>query len=122
MIIWSIFTCHNETCRPPVSQVPGRSANTEKEEAMFTSLKTYRILLKHNKLTSNFHSDQLVSNIIIQLQVREILNNGNDAIYRSIKVTLHNSIILFECVRKCSNKYQRLLEEQVGFLLDSSYW
>ena len=39
--------------------VSGRSANTEKEEAMFTSIKT------DTKLTSNFHSDQLVSNIII---------------------------------------------------------
>ena len=51
--------------------VSGRSANTEKEETMFTSIKT------DTKLTSNFHSDQLVSNIIILWQVREILNNGN---------------------------------------------
>ena len=77
--------------------VSGRSANTEKEEAMFTSIKT------DTKLTSNFHSDQLVSNIIIRLQAREILNNGNadskyknsylHAMYRPIKVTLRNSII-----------------------------
>ena len=39
--------------------VSGASANTEKEEVMFTSIKT------DTKLTSNFHSDQLVSNIII---------------------------------------------------------
>ena len=38
---------------------------------MFTSIKT------DTKLTSNFHSDLLVSNIIILWQVREILNNGN---------------------------------------------
>ena len=77
--------------------VSGRSANTEKEEVMFTSIKT------DTKLTSNFHSDQLVSNIIIRLQAREILNNGNadskyknsylHAMYRPIKVTLRNSII-----------------------------
>ena len=77
--------------------VSGRSANTEKEEVMFTSIKT------DTKLTSNFHSDQLVSKIIIRLKAREILNNGNaknkyknsylNAIYRPIKVTLRNSII-----------------------------
>ena len=39
--------------------VSGRSVNTEKEEAMFTSIKT------DTKLTSNFHSDELASNIII---------------------------------------------------------
>ena len=43
-----------------------RSANTKEEEAMFTSIKT------DTKLTSNFHSGQLVSNIIILLQTREI--------------------------------------------------
>ena len=77
--------------------VSGRSANTEKEEVMFTSIKT------DTKLTSNFHSDQLVSNIIIRLQAREMLNNGNadskyknsylHAMYRPIKVILRNSII-----------------------------
>ena len=51
--------------------VSGKSANTEKEEAIFTSIKT------DAKSTSIFHSDQLVSNIIIRLQVREILNNEN---------------------------------------------
>ena len=68
-----------------------RRTNTEKEEAMFTSIR------RDTKLTSNFHSDQLVSNIIIRLQAREILNNGNvdnkykdpylHEIYRPIKVT-----------------------------------
>ena len=68
-----------------------RRTNTEKEEAMFTSIR------RDTKLTSNFHSDQLVSNIIIRLQAREILNNGNvdnkykdpylHEIYRPINVT-----------------------------------
>ena len=104
--------------------VSGIGANTEEEEVMFRSIKT------DTKLTSNFHSDQLVSNIIIRLQAREILNNGNASnkyknsylhtIYRSIKVTLRNSIIAW--LRKCSNKYQCLLEQQNDFLLDSSCW
>ena len=71
--------------------VSGRSVNTEKEVAMFTCIKT------DTKLTSNFHSDQLVSNTIIRLQAREILNNGKvdhkyknsylHEIYNPIKVT-----------------------------------
>ena len=106
--------------------VCGIGANTEKEEVMFRSIKT------DTKLTSNFHSDQLVSNIIIRLQAREILNNCNASnkyknsylrtIYRPIKVTLRNSIISFEWIRKYSNKYQCLLEQQGDFLLDSSCW
>ena len=105
--------------------VSDRSTNTEKTEVMFTSIKT------DIKLTSNFHSDQLISNIIIQLQVREILNNGNvenkcknsylHEIYRPIKVALSNSIISFGLIRKYSNEYQCLLEEKADFLLDSSY-
>ena len=84
------------------------------------------------KQIPNFHSDQLVSNVIIRLQAREILNNGNvdnkyknsylHEIYRPIKVTLTNSIILFRWIRKYSNEYQCLLEQQADFLLDSSCW
>ena len=106
--------------------VSGRSASTVKEEVMFTSIKP------DTKLTSNFRSDQLVSNIIIRLQAREILNNCDASnkyknsylrtIYRPIKVTLRNSIISFEWIRKYSNKYQCLLEQQGDFLLDSSCW
>ena len=86
--------------------VSSTGANTEKKELMFRSIET------DTKLTSNFHSDQLVSNIIIRLKAQEILNNGNaknkyknsylNAIYRPIKVTLRNSII--EWIRKYSNK------------------
>ena len=39
--------------------VSGRSSNTKREETMFMSIKN------HTKLTSNFHSDQLVSYIVI---------------------------------------------------------
>ena len=92
---------------------------------MFTSIK------KDTKLTSNFQTVQLVSNII-RLQARGILNNGNvdnkhknsylHEIYRPIKVTLSNSIISFGWIRKYSNEYQCLLEQQADFLLDSSCW
>ena len=61
-----------------------------------------------------------------------MLNNGNvdnkyrnsllHEIYRPIKVTLSNSIISFGWIRKYSNEYQCLLEQQVEFFLDSSCW
>ena len=66
------------------------------------------------------------------MQAREILNNGNldskyknsylHEIYRPIKVTLRNSIILFGWIGKYSNEYQCLLEQQADFLLDGSFW
>ena len=101
--------------------VSGRSVNTEKEEAMITSIKT------DNKLTSNFHSDQLVSNIIIQLQVREILNNGNvdnkykssylHEIYWSIKVTLCNSIISFGWLENTATSTNAFSNNKLTFFL-----
>ena len=107
-------------------KVSGTSTNTEKEEAMSRSFKT------GTKLTSSFHSTQVVSNIIIRLQAWKILNivNGDNkyknsylhAIYRSINIALRNSIISFEWIQKYSNKYQCLLEQQGGFHLKSSYW
>ena len=45
--------------------VSGTGSSTEKEEVMFRSVKT------DTTLTSNFHSDQLVSNIIIRLQAQD---------------------------------------------------
>ena len=69
---------------------------------------------------------------MIRLQVQEILNNGNignkyknsylHEIYRPIKVTLRNSIISFGWIRKYSNEYQCLLEQQADFLLDGNFW
>ena len=92
--------------------VSGRSANIEKEEVMFRSFKT------NTKLPSNFYSHQLVSNIVIRLQAREILHNGKldskyknaylHAVSRPIKVTLRNSIFSFEWIRKYSYKFQCL--------------
>ena len=64
--------------------------------------------------------------------MQEILNNGNvdnkyknsylHEIYRPVKVTLSNFIISFRWIRKYSNEYQCLLEQQTDFLLDSSCW
>ena len=100
--------------------VSGRSVNTEKEEAMITSIET------DTKLTSNFHSDQLVSNIIIQLQVPEILNNGNVDKYKSsylheiywpIKVTLCNSIISFGWFENTATSTNAFRNNKLTFFL-----
>ena len=64
------------------------------------------------------HFDQLVSNIIIRLQVQKILNNGNaDNKYKNYYLRA-----ISRPIKAFSNKYQCLLEQQSHFLLDSSCW
>ena len=48
--------------------VSGHTANSEKEESTFNSLKTF------TNITSNHHSDQVVTNALIRTQVKEELH------------------------------------------------
>ena len=48
--------------------VSGRTANTEKEDATFNSLKTF------TNITSNHHSDNTVTNALIRTQAKEQLH------------------------------------------------
>ena len=48
----------------------GRSSNTEKEEATFSTIK------KNTNAASNHHPDNVITNAIIRNQARDILNNG----------------------------------------------
>ena len=106
--------------------VSGRTANTEKEEAMFTSIKT------DTKLTSNFHPEHLISNIIIRSQARKMLDGDTVCmkeqksylhdIYQPIKTSLSNSVISYGWIRKYFSEYQSLLEQQADFLLETKVW
>ena len=49
--------------------VSGPTANSEKEEATFNSLKTF------TNITSSHHSDQVVTNALIQTQAKEQLHH-----------------------------------------------
>ena len=107
----------------------GRSSNTEKEEAQFNALKTFR------NLTSNYHPANVVFNSIIRLQAKQVLNEGeNDyhekdltflKLYQPIKVTLSDNLVAFEWIGKhaTSTCYQVLLQQISDYLLcDRKCW
>ena len=102
----------------------GRSANTEKEEAFFTGIKT------DTKLTLNYQPENLITNVIIRAEARTVLNQVvhleeksfiND-IYQPITKQLKNTVIPFSWIRPFPNEYQKLLELQADFLLEDGRW
>ena len=70
----------------------GRSSNTDKEEAVFNSLKTF------TKLTSNHHPDNMIYNALVHFQAHQLLtanekdkkrdNETFDKFYHQIKQNL----------------------------------
>ena len=77
--------------------VSGHTANSEKEEATFNSLKTF------TNITSNHHSDQGVINALIRTQVKEQLHkqplkssaDKKNNLYLPFKELLNDTIIPF---------------------------
>ena len=76
----------------------GRSANTEKEEATFNTLKTF------TKLTSNHHIQNVIFNSLVRLQAKEILAAGENeydrneeilsTFYQPIKSSFSNTTLI----------------------------
>ena len=66
--------------------ISGRTANTEKEEAMFTTIKN------NTNLTSNHHPDNIISNVIIRYQAKKKLEvnkiNKEDSVITNYKTTV----------------------------------
>ena len=102
----------------------GRTINTEKEEATFNKLKT------STNLTSNHHSDHILTNAIVRLQMQKELN-GQDIqdresmihkIYQDIKKSHQNTIISFDFIKKHPLQYQRLLQKQADYLSEGRVW
>ena len=104
----------------------GRSSNIEKEKAQFNALKTF------TNLTSNHYTENAIFNLIIRLQAKQVLNEGeNDyhedltflGFYQPIKATLSDSLIPFEWIEKHANCYQILLQQISDYLLcDMKCW
>ena len=71
--------------------ISGRTANTEKEEAMFTTIKN------NTNLTSNHHPDNIISNVIIRYQAKEKLEVN--------KINKEVSVIteLYQPIKKLQN-------------------
>ena len=105
----------------------GRSSNTEKEEAVFNTLK------KFTNLTSNHHPDNVIYNALVRIQAHQILTANeedkerNDEtfanLYQPIKQNLSNTIISFEWIEKHYSCYQALLEQIAEYLIcDTKCW
>ena len=66
--------------------ISGRTANTEKEEAMFTTIKN------NTNLTSNHHPYNIISNVIIRYQAKEKLEVNKINKEVSVITELHQPI------------------------------
>ena len=105
----------------------GRSSNTEKEEAVFNTLK------KFTNLTSNHHPDNMIYNALVRIQAHQILTANEEdkerndetfaKLYQPIKQNLSNTIISFEWIEKHYSCYQALLEQIAEYLIcDTKCW
>ena len=105
----------------------GRSANTEKEEATFNTLKTF------TNLTSNHHPQNVIFNSLVRLQAKEILAAGENeydrnkeifsTLYQPIKSSFSNTLILFNWIKTYPSFYQVMLEQVADFLIgDNKCW
>ena len=105
----------------------GRSSNTEKEEAVFNTLK------KFTNLTSNHHPDNMIYNALVRIQAHQILTANEEdkerndetfaKLYQPIKQNLSNTIISFEWIEKHNSCYQALLEQIADYLIcDTKCW
>ena len=105
--------------------VSGRSANSEREEALFTSMKN------NTNQTSNHHPNNIISNILIRHQAKNKIDNSTSVerktsyihnIYDSIKNTQKNSVIPFKLIEDYPYEYQSHLEGISDYLLDQTKW
>ena len=118
---------HAITCHAPTQYriLSGRAANTEKEEAFFTDIKT------DTKLTSNYHPENLVTNAIVRAQARKSFSSSGKLLrkesyihnyYTPLQKTQKNTLIPFQWIRTFPHQYQQLLERLSDFLLDGENW
>ena len=105
----------------------GRSANTEKEEATFNTLKTF------TNLTSNHHPQNIIFNSLVRLQANKILAAGENecdkneeifsTLYQPIKSSFSNTFIPFNWIKSYPSFYQVMLEQLADFLVaNNKYW
>ena len=106
--------------------VSGRTANTEKEQATFNSLKTF------TNITSNHHSDQVVTNALIRTQAKEQLHqqplksSADEKIFKNLylplKELLNDTIIPFAWMKKYFRDFQTLQQNISDYLLHKTKW
>ena len=103
----------------------GRTANTEREEAMFTDIKNFA------NETSNHQSENIISNAVIRYQakrklegVTSITNTASyvNRLYEPISKEHKNTTIPFAWITQFSSEYQTHLECISDYLLDKVNW
>ena len=104
----------------------GRSANTEKEEATFNTLKTF------TNLTSNHDPQNVIFNSLVRLQAKEILAAGENeydkneifsSSYQPIKSSFSNTLILLNWIKTYPSSYQVMSELLANLLIaDKKCW
>ena len=81
-------------------------------------------------MTSNHHSDHILTNAIVRLQMQKELNGEHiqeresmiHKIYQDIRKSHQNTIISFDFIKKHPSQYQRLLERQADYLSEGRVW
>ena len=107
--------------------LPGRSAAAESNERMIGTLKDLA------KNTSNHHTDNIVANCFIRIQVGNDFDPSKDNVltkteasisrlYKPIKLKLQNSFISFELMKTYPWQYQAVLEKNGDFLVFENCW
>ena len=76
---YEAIICHSPTQYRILS---GRAANTEKEEALFTGIKT------DTKLTSKYHPENLVTNAIVRAQARKSFSSSSNCFKKNHTLTI----------------------------------
>ena len=99
----------------------GRTSNTEKEEAIFQTLK------KFTNLTSNHHPENVIYNALIRTQAESILKqNANELtqdetvftnLYQPIEEKCKDFLVSFEWIITHYTAYQAFLEQIADFLI-----
>ena len=105
--------------------VSGRSTNSEREEALFTSMKN------STNHTSNHHHNNIISNILIRHKGKNKIDNFTSLkrkifyihdIYDNIKNTQKYSLIPFKLIGDYPYEYQSHLEGISDYLLNQIKW
>ena len=99
----------------------GRSAYTEKEEAILSILKTF------TNLASDHHPQNIIFNLLVRLQAKEILAAGKheydrnketfSTLYQQIKISFSNTLIPFNWIKTCCSFYKVMWEQLADFLI-----
>ena len=101
------------------------------EELQILKKKHSLQVLRHTKLTSNYHPENLVTNAIVRAQAQKSFSSSGKLLrkesyihnyYKPLQKTQKNTLISFQWIRTFPHQYQHFLERLSDFLLDGENW